>query len=775
MAFPSLTTQPSSTAGAGATTSHTVPLPNGISTGDLLIVLWGHRSETSGITWPSGWTQLVVPTVHGDGSYTYAAAYRVVDGTEGFTGTGDDITVTTAASVEAARIACLIAGQDGAEDPEISSVVESFFTAVNPPSLSPSWGSADTLWLAVSIADANQTTTQTPGTPFGNHVVVGESGSGCQVDLVSAEDTSASLDPEPRYEFSSGNQLAAFTLAVKGASATNHTDELTDSVGLDDTVVASQHHTVTITDDLGVTDQAIGYALPFPGAVLALRASDYSGSGDWLDQSGHGHHATPINSPTWDGEKFTIGAPSPAKGFIVPDHPDLEPGTGPFTVVAIASFPEMSGIGVWAGKNAPSFSTTDEGWFLPVTSTQVGYRQGNEQEAPGSPNPDDDAFTVYGLRDEDVRHVLAFQRLVPYDTYGKAGRVSVDGAVTEVNPPSNQGDITFAGDLAIGAKMPSMTGYMAPEGTQLWGLVVFRRVLDATEIQQVADWIAGHRTVTDEVGVTDTVEVTTSSLHTRTASDSVGVVDGGSFTSDARRDPVPITDSATYHLGVSHQRVLTDTVGIEDVGAFVAGLIRELVGISDTVLVNNTTKTRTLVEALVVLDQGEAVPGRESDPAPISDEVLVDLQKPAQGHTRTVSDPVIVPDDGTYALPANKEPIGISDSIVVTGVPPQRTISDAVGILDEGLANPYGADDRMGISDSLSVRLEDRILRSLVEQVGVLDTRSFGPTLPIQHVRTIEDGLDIGDEGLAVPRRPDIPSSMDFRSWVRFRKLPRLV
>jgi len=57
-------------------------------------------------------------------------------------------------------------------------------------------------------------------------------------------------------------------------------------------------------------------------AELLLQAKNYSGSGDWLDESGNSHDATPQNAPTFDGIKFTLNGTN--EYFIVDDHANLD-------------------------------------------------------------------------------------------------------------------------------------------------------------------------------------------------------------------------------------------------------------------------------------------------------------------------------------------------------------------------------------------------------------------------------------------------------------------
>lgn len=54
---------------------------------------------------------------------------------------------------------------------------------------------------------------------------------------------------------------------------------------------------------------------------LLLRAKNYSGSGNWLDESGNGHDATPVSSPTFNDTYFTLNG---TDHFTVADAAGLD-------------------------------------------------------------------------------------------------------------------------------------------------------------------------------------------------------------------------------------------------------------------------------------------------------------------------------------------------------------------------------------------------------------------------------------------------------------------
>lgn len=137
-----LTVQATNTSTSGSGTSHSVALPAGITAGDLLIAVFGYVTLGATVTPPAGWT-----LVGSGGSVLALAIYRrTANGSEGGTAT-----FTTSASAASMHNTYRIAGQHASSNPEISA----FPTTADPPSLSPSWGAANTLWLAILAHTAN--------------------------------------------------------------------------------------------------------------------------------------------------------------------------------------------------------------------------------------------------------------------------------------------------------------------------------------------------------------------------------------------------------------------------------------------------------------------------------------------------------------------------------------------------------------------------------------------------------------------------------------------
>ena len=132
---------------ASATPTFDVYIPDGSNAVGTLIVAFATKFGTGAMTWPAGWVTAGGGT---DGASSWSEwGYRIVDGTEGFDGVDDSIFITGAAVEWAAScISFPPAGWHGITPPEGGTPATGASTAPDPPTLSPSWGSGKTLWLA---------------------------------------------------------------------------------------------------------------------------------------------------------------------------------------------------------------------------------------------------------------------------------------------------------------------------------------------------------------------------------------------------------------------------------------------------------------------------------------------------------------------------------------------------------------------------------------------------------------------------------------------------
>lgn len=133
--------QTTSAGNTADSTSHAVTLPSGISAGDLIVIGFAMNNAGS-VTWGT-FTELFDDPGTGTG-VGIAFAYKRAAGGE------TSETVTTSASDTAAFVSYRISGIHASSNPEAGTVVNdsSGATEPNSPSLTPSWGAEDTLWLS---------------------------------------------------------------------------------------------------------------------------------------------------------------------------------------------------------------------------------------------------------------------------------------------------------------------------------------------------------------------------------------------------------------------------------------------------------------------------------------------------------------------------------------------------------------------------------------------------------------------------------------------------
>jgi len=196
-----------------ASTQHTVNLPSGIAAGDLLLVfftLYCTGGANYGVSFPSGWT---VQYDQLYSNYERGVLYkRIADGTEGST-----ITVSSTGSAKSAHTSYRIAssGSQGYTLNRVASAVGSGSntSTPNPPSLSPAWGSDETLWFAVTHTRGNVTVSSYPTGYSNGRNDVGASSDSAGIGTARRELTASSEDPGT-FSLSATNRCFAATVGV---------------------------------------------------------------------------------------------------------------------------------------------------------------------------------------------------------------------------------------------------------------------------------------------------------------------------------------------------------------------------------------------------------------------------------------------------------------------------------------------------------------------------------------------------------------------------------
>ncbi len=200
------------TADSAAVSNHTVNLPSGIVSGNLLVIIFGSDGDRD-IGWPAGYTEFFE---NRESSFvTLAGAYRQADGGEGAT-----ITVTTSADEKAVSFAYRITGHEdpSTQAPEASTGVNG--SSVNPDSdsITPTGGSKDYLFLTPHVHDATATNDTTP-TSYTNKIEAETSSGGLVGGACAERQLTASSEDPGAWTIGTSRAWAASTIAVHPAAA----------------------------------------------------------------------------------------------------------------------------------------------------------------------------------------------------------------------------------------------------------------------------------------------------------------------------------------------------------------------------------------------------------------------------------------------------------------------------------------------------------------------------------------------------------------------------
>lgn len=216
MAFPvvaSLTPTVFST----AATSHLVDMPAVVNAGDQLIIAFSSDGSST-VTPPSGFSQL--HTTSNTNLVRLGTYRKVADGTEG----GTTVDVVTSASCKAAAHTYRITSWHGTTIPEVGTAATGASVNPDPPTLSPSWGAEDTLWLALAGINALVTTSVYP-TNYTDGTTSGTSSGNANTVISARRELNATSDDPSALTVSTNTEWVAQTLAIRpaagGAAATD--------------------------------------------------------------------------------------------------------------------------------------------------------------------------------------------------------------------------------------------------------------------------------------------------------------------------------------------------------------------------------------------------------------------------------------------------------------------------------------------------------------------------------------------------------------------------
>lgn len=324
---------------SGGGTSHTVTLPATISA-DSLILVCSSTTANHTTTWPGGWTE-IIDTANGT-QQSATCGYKQAVGTEDST----TISLTTSGSTRTVHKSWSITGWDTGTAPEVQSANSSGNSVTSdPPSITPSGGSDDYLYLTFStirIADKNVSAYPSGHTntgEFDGSVTAGQNSIGW-----SRKATTASSSENPSaYTWSGSDENIALTLAVTPAAPLGPTLTLSDATPDIDTSV-----TATLSSAFGAGGNPTTATLSSGDTVACSSATS----------------TTCTFTPAWSDLQPAAGT---TFDFTDRDLGDLQPyfsRTGAQTGVAVDGTLETIADGL------PAFDGT-RGWLAEESRTNV--------------------------------------------------------------------------------------------------------------------------------------------------------------------------------------------------------------------------------------------------------------------------------------------------------------------------------------------------------------------------------------------------------------------
>lgn len=202
--FPSIAGS-AKTAESASGSPFTVSLPASIAAGELLVAIADRAGGAQTFTWPGSWSEIASVDISGR---HIAIAKLTATGSE-----GASISVTSSLGTSQNRTAICLRITPWASV-EISSSATGSSANPNPPSLSPSWGSYKTLWLA--FAAGGNSTSSVSSYPS-NYTLSQLYNSGFTWSVHSARQNETATENPGTYTMNVSAVWAAYTVGVKGA------------------------------------------------------------------------------------------------------------------------------------------------------------------------------------------------------------------------------------------------------------------------------------------------------------------------------------------------------------------------------------------------------------------------------------------------------------------------------------------------------------------------------------------------------------------------------
>ena len=381
-AFPVVEGTPATTSQTSNVTSQAINMPSGITAGETLLAFIAVDGDrTFGHT---GWD--VVANVVGTDGTTPSPRLLILKRTAAG---GDTLTLTISSAEQLAAIIWRVSGAGSIE--AATAVSSAIGSSLDPPSLTPTFGAQNTLWIAVAANDnGNRTITGYP-TGYSNNQQNEATASvgGAGVATASLKSATASQDPAA-FTLSASNSWATATVAVApdpGATIISPTAVATPA--------AVPSPTLTATPSLSSSPVATPVALPDPtelasATIIGSPVATPAAVPDATPTTGTIIPSDPVPTPvavpsptltataTLTVDPVATPVAVPAAGLVsipVPDavpKPVAVPAATILTAVVVSSSPVATPVAVPAATLAASGSSSPAVAATPVNVPHPG-------------------------------------------------------------------------------------------------------------------------------------------------------------------------------------------------------------------------------------------------------------------------------------------------------------------------------------------------------------------------------------------------------------------
>ncbi len=224
MAYPQVAAT-SSVGDLSSSTPEALTLPAGVSNGDRLLAFVAFDADSDPMVivgTGTGWTK----RIQQDGQQTAGVQSAIFEKLEA--DGNDSLTISTTGNVGTAELGVYIVRRYTGHDPAVeAAIAASHGSSANPdaPSLSPSWGAADTLWEWVAAWDnGTRTITAYPADYTANQAtnLGGATSAGCGIAAATRQLNASSTDPG-LATISLADNWNAYTIAIKPAGGSDTT------------------------------------------------------------------------------------------------------------------------------------------------------------------------------------------------------------------------------------------------------------------------------------------------------------------------------------------------------------------------------------------------------------------------------------------------------------------------------------------------------------------------------------------------------------------------